>query len=333
MRDTPQPAAPAKKGPSHGRTMGPPGGFLRRALALSIFIHLAGAVGVMSLLLYQGNPDEKALGRGPIRVSPYPAEPTPNLQKSEEADPLKTSEGADQNEQAVLHRSSLAAPQEEPEETDSPASRPTLRFERTSEDSFFPEETLPSLVLSAMEENTEDIQPSFPTEAPRPLTRQIRKRETAVVSLPPPHLPDVEDTEGAPVEVPEEEAGDHPPELQPAAETALGPEEESNPLRDGVVREGKARGTPVRVFADHRVLPRYPLIARRQGLQGTTLLRIQIKPDGRVAKILLLQSSGHSSLDESATEAVHLWRFGFEGDPPPSGMWAILPVRFELRGQ
>ena len=333
MRDTPQPSAPAKRGPSHGKMVGPPRRFLRRALALSIFIHIAGAAGVMSLLLYQGDPDEKALGRGPIRVSHYPAEPTPNLQESEEADPLKTSEGADQNEQAVLHRSSLAAPQEEPQETDGPASRPTLQFERTLEDSTFPEETFPSLVLSAMKEDAEDIQPPFPTEAPRPLTQQIRKQETAAVSLPPPHPTDVEDTEGAPAKIPEEEAGDHPPELQPDAETARAPEEESNPLRDGVALEGKARGTPVKVFADHRVLPRYPLIARRQGLEGTTLLRIQIKPDGRVAKILLLQSSGHSALDQSATEAVHRWRFGFEGDPPPSGMWAVLPIRFELRGQ
>ena len=311
--------------------MDPPKGFLRRALALSIFIHIAGTAGVMSLLLYQGNPNEKTLGQGPIRVSHYPAEPTSNLQESEEADPLKTSEGAGQNEQVVLHRSSVAVPQDEPEETDGPASRPTLQFERTLEDSTFPEETFPSLVLSAMKEDAEDIQPLFPTEAPRPLTQQIRKQETAVVSLPPPHLPDVEDTEGAPAEVPE--AGDHPPELQPDAETARGPQEESNPLRDGVAREGKARGTPVRVFADHRVLPRYPRTARHQGLEGTTLLRIQIKPDGRVAKILLLQSSGHSALDESATEAVHLWRFGFEGDPPPAGMWAVLPIRFELRGQ
>lgn len=48
----------------------------------------------------------------------------------------------------------------------------------------------------------------------------------------------------------------------------------------------------------------YPRLARRNGWQGTVLLRIDIESDGMISKIHLLSSSGYRILDDSAIEAV-----------------------------
>lgn len=55
--------------------------------------------------------------------------------------------------------------------------------------------------------------------------------------------------------------------------------------------------------------PDYPEPARRRRLQGTTLLRLSIAADGRVAACELVASSGSSLLDAAATRAALRWRF------------------------
>ncbi|MDH7499205.1 MAG: energy transducer TonB [candidate division NC10 bacterium] len=79
------------------------------------------------------------------------------------------------------------------------------------------------------------------------------------------------------------------------------------------------------------VKPEYPMGARKAGVQGTTLLKIQVLPSGSVGEIQLLQSSGESSLDEAAQKAVKQWKFkpGMSGSKPIT-VWMTLPVKFEL---
>jgi protein TonB len=71
--------------------------------------------------------------------------------------------------------------------------------------------------------------------------------------------------------------------------------------------------------------------ARKAGLQGTSLLKIQILPDGSVGEIQLVQSAGDPSLDEAAQRAVKQWKFkpGLSGSKPIT-TWMMLPVKFEL---
>lgn len=58
-----------------------------------------------------------------------------------------------------------------------------------------------------------------------------------------------------------------------------------------------------------KVDPVYPEAARKAGLEGTALLRIQISASGRPSDIAIARSTGHAALDEAAVTAVTKWRF------------------------
>jgi len=79
------------------------------------------------------------------------------------------------------------------------------------------------------------------------------------------------------------------------------------------------------------VKPEYPIAARKAGLQGTSLLKIQVLPDGSVGETQLLQSAGDATLDEAAQNAVKKWKFkpGLSGSKPIM-VWMTLPIKFEL---
>ena len=55
-------------------------------------------------------------------------------------------------------------------------------------------------------------------------------------------------------------------------------------------------------------LPTYPLIARSNELEGTVLVEIEFNESGKVQKILLINSSGHTSLDNSVLNTVKEWQ-------------------------
>lgn len=87
-----------------------------------------------------------------------------------------------------------------------------------------------------------------------------------------------------------------------------------------------------RPLGGYQVKPRYPESARRQGVEGTTLLKIHVSDTGRVEDVLVERSAGHQDLDLAAMEAVKQWRF----EPARRGkqsvaVWVMLPVRFALK--
>jgi TonB family protein len=59
-----------------------------------------------------------------------------------------------------------------------------------------------------------------------------------------------------------------------------------------------------RPLGGYQVKPRYPESARRQGFEGTTLLKIHVSDTGRVEDVLVERSAGHEDLDFAAMEAV-----------------------------
>lgn len=77
--------------------------------------------------------------------------------------------------------------------------------------------------------------------------------------------------------------------------------------------------------------PRYPMIARRNGVEGTVRLKVLVTQDGRAAQVQLDQTSGSSALDTAALEAVRKWQFV----PARRGQeaiesWVLVPVVFKL---
>ena len=77
--------------------------------------------------------------------------------------------------------------------------------------------------------------------------------------------------------------------------------------------------------------PRYPAQARRRNQQGVVLLEVRLDAHGKQRAITLLRSSGFSSLDSAALEAVAGWYFHPEiinGKGVPSRV--EIPIEFAL---
>jgi TonB family protein len=73
--------------------------------------------------------------------------------------------------------------------------------------------------------------------------------------------------------------------------------------------------------------PQYPLEARKQHWTGSGLFRCDIRSDGTVASVNVLQSTGHQMLDQAAVTALRQWRFR------PGDMKAIkIPMDFWMNG-
>ena len=86
-----------------------------------------------------------------------------------------------------------------------------------------------------------------------------------------------------------------------------------------------------RPLGGYQTRPRYPDSARREGVEGETLLRFQVLTSGRVASVSVARTAGHPDLDRAAVDAVTAWLF----EPARRGkeavsVWVTLPVRFQL---
>jgi protein TonB len=82
----------------------------------------------------------------------------------------------------------------------------------------------------------------------------------------------------------------------------------------------------------YQTKPRYPDSARRQGVEGESVLRFEVLASGRVGTITVSRSAGHPDLDRAAVDAVRTWLF----EPARRGkeavaVWVILPIRFQLQ--
>jgi protein TonB len=82
----------------------------------------------------------------------------------------------------------------------------------------------------------------------------------------------------------------------------------------------------------YQVIPRYPDSARRQGIDGTVLVKALVTEQGRVAEVAVERSAGHPDLDQAAVEAVSRWRFEpARRGRQPLAVWVLIPVQFSLR--
>ena len=77
--------------------------------------------------------------------------------------------------------------------------------------------------------------------------------------------------------------------------------------------------------------PRYPMAAKRRGMEGVVELRVMVDSSGKPVAIDLKQSSGFNVLDREATKAVWQWHFQ---PAKRAGMAVagevIVPVRYQL---
>ena len=77
--------------------------------------------------------------------------------------------------------------------------------------------------------------------------------------------------------------------------------------------------------------PKYPEAARKEGWEGTVLLRVLVDREGKSRSVEVSRSSGFETLDRAAMETVKVWRF----HPAHYGerlveSWVKIPVVFSL---
>jgi len=99
-------------------------------------------------------------------------------------------------------------------------------------------------------------------------------------------------------------------------------------------KTGSASHRVIRVYPkiDGNPPPRYPILARRRGWQGTVLLSVQIQKNGRAGSIAIEKSSGYSILDKAALRAVSRYQFvPGQQDGRPIAMRVRVPVHFRLQ--
>jgi protein TonB len=133
-----------------------------------------------------------------------------------------------------------------------------------------------------------------PAEQPQDPTVQPPVK-TEVVA----HPPEVVLPTPAPVQV-----ASQAPQPDPAPVVSRAPAPVAAPVASGPVNVANlgaslVSGTP----------PRYPVEARRKREQGTVVLKLVISEQGAVTDISIHKSSGFSSLDTAAIEAVRKWRW------------------------
>ena len=79
-----------------------------------------------------------------------------------------------------------------------------------------------------------------------------------------------------------------------------------------------------------KVLPKYPPIAQRAGIEGMVVVDFIVDEKGLPTQIKILK--GHPMLDEAAINAVKQYRFspGMQRDKPVKVKWRV-PIRFRLK--
>ena len=111
------------------------------------------------------------------------------------------------------------------------------------------------------------------------------------------------------------------------------------PLGPPAMGQMSANSTPAAVAADmpphvdltqpHAQL--YPESAQASGEEGTVLVNVYVRPNGKVGKYNVAQSSGFNDLDNAALESILNWRFVpavRDGDTVSD--WAIVKIVYQL---
>lgn len=177
---------------------------------------------------------------------------------------------------------------------------------------------------------------SKPAPKPKPVVKKTRaakkppSAEKAPQPVPPKHTAHVfEPQPKRPAAV----ANTPPPPPEPAATPSNAVSRSIG--RDSYQAPGETTAVTSVVMATPRYSdnppPTYPALARKRGYQGTVVLEVFVKTDGRVGDLRIVESSTHTLLDRAATNAVKGWQFepGRRGDRVVA-MWVRVPVRFAL---
>jgi len=138
-------------------------------------------------------------------------------------------------------------------------------------------------------------------EPPQPATVAIPEPVIEKPAADPVMMP----TEPAPAAAPEEKKPEIAQETQPVPPTPAPPQKTTNPSPHPmapITDEATVLNTSPRT--DFIIRPIYPLSARRRGEEGRVEIQVQVDVWGNVTSAQVVNSSGHTSLDEAAIRSV-----------------------------
>ncbi|KHN89532.1 energy transducer TonB [Pectobacterium actinidiae] len=191
-------------------------------------------------------------------------------------------------------------------------------------------------VLQAQPVEPEPIEPDVITPPPELAPPPVDKPVDNNALVPP--VPEKKEPEKKPQPVPKKVAvKKNPPAPTPKpqaeAASATAPITPAPVAQKAVAQPVDAPLTPPLANADylHNPAPSYPDVAISRGYEGTVLLNVQVRADGKVQTIRIHQSSGYPSLDDAARDTVRRWSFvpARRGSQSVSG-WVVVPVDFSL---
>lgn len=160
-------------------------------------------------------------------------------------------------------------------------------------------------------------QPKF-TEAPRP---EQTKSELLVLEELDFENPFEEKVEQAGLSTKEKTSLTVAKESSPAKSTELSKAELGR--RERARLAGLAGKVSQEASVVSRSTPHYPKSARRKKLQGRVVVTVTVGASGKVSSCQISQSSGHSTLDQSAVSAARSYRFR----PAKNGLGQAVSVR------
>ncbi|MBE0434016.1 energy transducer TonB [candidate division WOR-3 bacterium] len=82
-----------------------------------------------------------------------------------------------------------------------------------------------------------------------------------------------------------------------------------------------------------QVTPRYPDLARRAGIEGTSVVKALVDIDGNIIDAQILKPSGNQMLDEEALLAARKWKFSPAKQRDRNvRVYVAIPMEFRLTG-
>jgi protein TonB len=183
-----------------------------------------------------------------------------------------------------------------------------------------PQAVRPDLVPPESKPPEPPLTPSPPVVARTPQPRVLQTspaRELPKRGRPPTTFDDAVLARVPPASPGQQEA---PTASTPGTPTKEQPKPQASPPRSTGARYGQ------------NPTPPYPSEARRRGWEGTVLLMVEIRENGRPERVTIKESSGHSVLDDAALGAVGRWTFvPAQQDGKPVRSVAEVPIIFSLR--
>ncbi|MGB5102078.1 MAG: TonB family protein [Steroidobacteraceae bacterium] len=168
-----------------------------------------------------------------------------------------------------------------------------------------------------------------PEVAPAPYAADTTQDEKPRKTRPVPILVDTPVTNPVPpdTQVKKYEIGDELLEGEP------GPPSPSDAVVGGMALDSASHEPPLVSNLSLRRMkaPVYPPRCLRMGTEGVVKVRVLVGENGRPQEITISKSSGDSSLDRAAMEAIEDWEFNpATRNGLPIRAWVIVPVAFTL---